>query len=286
MRLARAARRDPRDEAIEATLEEPKDELAAALLLAFAKVAAVPDETIRRARGNGAGAVYQVYDWTPFATLAAPYLAAGREAGRRMLDLPGLELAEREVVEQALSDWIGKRADRVLPEITAESQAALRLMLDDHGRRLTQANEMLLDLRNAIGLDRRQAVALQRLHRTLEEPRVEPMLEAFKTRSRAERAMRIASTEIQRSAMVAESLAYVQAGHEGQVNLASMRKQWRIGGPNPCERCLQLAAQDPIGFNESFFAMTFTKLGLPRWMSAETPPLHPSCACFVEYVGG
>ena len=188
--------------------------------------------------------------------------------------------------------WIQSRGAEMVTVSTQRQKDAIALLLEDKMRNAHTVDELARLIRPCVGLYRQQAAAVtnyyEHMVKTLTEqhPRTRPeriQLKAleqstkYAERLHRQRALMIAQTEM--------AFAYNYGADEGvrqaQENFLVGRceKVWCTSGDaQVCDKCAALDGKR-IGMEERFYD------GNTRYEeSGLYPPLHPRCACAVQYV--
>lgn len=190
-------------------------------------------------------------------------------------------------------EWVRQRAALLVTSCTQEQQKAIAMLLEDQARNRYSVDELAKLIRPCIGLTKGQASAVRNFYDSLvaslteQHPRTSPAKIHAQALDKAvkyaeqlhrQRARTIAITEM--------AYAYNFGADEGvrqaQDNLLLGRcvKRWNTSGDERvCKRCGDLSGKE-VGMDERFF-----QANLPAYPEAGLlPPIHPRCACAVEYI--
>lgn len=190
-------------------------------------------------------------------------------------------------------EWIRSRGAYLVTGCTQTQKDAIALLLEDKMRNSHTVDELAKLIRPTIGLTKQQTAAARNFYdnmvKTLTEqhPRTKPeTLQAraleqtakYAERLHRQRALTIAQTEM--------AYAYNYGADEGirqaqaDYLIGKCIKKWCTSGDEGvCEECEKLDGME-IGMEEQFFSgnkVEYDESGL-------FPPLHPRCACAVEYI--
>lgn len=190
-------------------------------------------------------------------------------------------------------EWIRSRGAFLVTSSAQTQKDAIALLLEDKIREKHTVDELARLIRPTIGLYKQQASAVEKYFShmveslTKDHPRTKPdvirrraLTQATKYAERLhrQRAMTIAQTEM--------AFAYNFGADEGirqaqaDFLIGKCEKKWCTSGDeNVCEECERLDGV-VIGMEELFFSgnrVEYEESGL-------YPPLHPRCACAVEYI--
>lgn len=190
-------------------------------------------------------------------------------------------------------NWVRARAALLVTNCTQKQRDAIAVLLEDRTRRNYGVDELAKLIRPCIGLTKGQASAVRNFYDSLvaslteQHPRTSPERIQARALDKAmkyaeqlhrQRAMTIAQTEM--------AYAYNFGAHEGvrqareSLLLGRCVKRWNTSGDDRvCKRCAALGGTE-VGMEEAFFTanlVDFPEAGL-------LPPIHPRCACAVEYI--
>lgn len=190
-------------------------------------------------------------------------------------------------------EWVRSRGSFLVTSCTQTQRDAIALLLEDKIRNNYSVDELAKLIRPCIGLTRSQTSAARNFYDTLLKNLTEqhPRTKAETLQARAldktmkyaerlhrQRALTIAQTEM--------AYAYNYGADEGirqaqeDFLIGKCVKKWcSSGDENVCEECDRLDGME-IGMEETFFSgnkVEYDESGL-------YPPLHPRCACAVEYI--
>ncbi len=190
-------------------------------------------------------------------------------------------------------DWVQRRAAQLVTNSTEEQRKAIAMFLEDQARNRYSVDELAKLIRPCIGLTRGQAAAVQNFYDSLvaslteEHPRTSPEKIQAKARDKAikyaerlhrQRALTIAITEMAYAYNFGADEGTRQAQAQGL--LGKCVKRWSTSGDDRvCKRCEDLSGKE-IGMDENFFEAIL--LAYPE--AGKLPPIHPRCACAVEYI--
>lgn len=190
-------------------------------------------------------------------------------------------------------EWMRSRGSFLVTSCTQTQKDAISLLLEDKVRNGYSIDELAQLIRPCIGLTRSQTSAARNYYDTLLKNLTEqhPRTKAAKLQAKAmektaqyaerlhrQRALTIAQTEM--------AYAYNYGADEGirqaqeDYLIGKCVKKWCTSGDDQvCERCAALDGTE-VGMEETFFSgnhVDYDESGL-------FPPLHPRCACAIEYI--
>lgn len=190
-------------------------------------------------------------------------------------------------------EWMRTRGAALVTSSTQAQKDAISLLLEEKIREKYTVDELAQLIRPTIGLYRQQTSAVEKYYSNMVEsltkdhPRTKPELirqraltqsTKYAERLHRQRAMTIAQTEM--------AYAYNYGADEGvrqaqaDFLIGKVDKKWCTSGDdNVCSECEQLDGMI-IGMDEIFFSGNKTEYDI----SGLYPPLHPRCACAVEYI--
>ncbi len=190
-------------------------------------------------------------------------------------------------------EWMRSRGAALVTSSTQTQKDAISLLLEDKIREKYTVDELARLIRPTIGLYRQQTSAVEKYYSNMVEsltkdhPRTKPDVirqraltqsTKYAERLHRQRAMTIAQTEM--------AYAYNYGADEGirqaqaDFLIGTVDKKWCTSGDeNVCEECEKLDGEI-IGMDEVFFSGNKTEYDI----SGLYPPLHPRCACAVEYI--
>lgn len=189
--------------------------------------------------------------------------------------------------------WIRSRGAALVTVSTQTQKDAISLLLEEKIRQKYTVDELARLIRPTIGLYRQQTAAVERYYDkmvqslTKDHPRTKPQVirqraltqaTKYAERLHRQRAITIAQTEM--------AFAYNFGADEGirqaqaDFLIGKVEKRWCTSGDDRvCPECSALDGRQ-IGMDELFFSgnrVEYDESGL-------YPPLHPRCACAVQYV--
>lgn len=190
-------------------------------------------------------------------------------------------------------EWIRSRGAALVTSSTQTQKDAISLLLEEKIREKYTVDELARLIRPTVGLYKQQASAVEKYYsnmvNTLKEQnpnmrdktiqaRALDRATKYAERLHRQRAMTIAQTEM--------AFAYNYGADEGirqaqaDFLIGKVEKKWCTSGDeNVCDECAQLDGKI-IGMDELFFSgnrVEYDETGL-------YPPLHPRCACAIEYI--
>jgi hypothetical protein len=238
--------------------------------------------------GNSAPLIEQALDWEPWRWAAAVALMdaidgallSGVEVGIRFSPR-GFTVPTVPEIKSAADGWAKAHAAARIKHLERGSRMAIRVAIHNHLRLGTSPAQAAREVAEVIGLDMRQAKALNAFRRRLElsgasQQSINAQVAEYRRRSILVRAKRIADTEISQALNQGERILWEEAGSQGLVDLKQVTKTWRLNSGNPCVRCIDLNGTT-IGFQELFVT------AVPPGFVGQGPTVHPSCYCFLEY---
>ena len=190
-------------------------------------------------------------------------------------------------------EWMRSRGATLVTSSTQTQKDAISLLLEEKIREKYTVDELARLIRPTIGLYRQQTSAVEKYYSNMVEsltkdhPRTKPEVirqraltqsTKYAERLHRQRAMTIAQTEM--------AYAYNYGADEGvrqaqaDFLIGKVDKKWCTSGDdNVCPECEQLDGTI-IGMDEIFFSGN----KMENDISGLYPPLHPRCACAVEYI--
>ncbi len=190
-------------------------------------------------------------------------------------------------------EWMRSRGAALVTSSTQTQKDAISLLLEDKIREKYTVDELARLIRPTIGLYRQQTSAVEKYYSnmieslTKDHPRTKPEVirqraltqsTKYAERLHRQRALTIAQTEM--------AYAYNYGADEGirqaqsDFLIGKVEKKWCTSGDDSvCPECEQLDGTI-IGMDEVFFSGNKTEYDI----SGLYPPLHPRCACAVEYI--
>lgn len=238
----------------------------------------VPPEWIERWQQDYARFVAEVLEpeWDQAMKAAAEKVIEGAaDAG---YVLPEFDEAHQRVVE-----WVRTRGAELITDLTAEQQAALRILIHRLGIEQQMGPEELARyLRPVIGLTQREAEAVARFREALLQDGLDPRKVEHRAQNYAawlnrRRAERIARTELAFAYNFGQFETVRQAVEQGHLPRERVVKVFSTADDERvCPRCGPLDGAR-IGLEETFPGAT------KRLPFVFVPPLHPRCRCAVIY---
>ena len=269
--------------------------LRAAVLRAFREGRAKVDSGafIAAWRSGGASGVTRVMD-NAFDALtaavkreAAPvwedvFTRAARTAAGKATPLRGTVGFSFDMTNPQSIEYLRRYRMGLVREVTNETRLAIRDVVLRGFREGRTAEQMAAEIKNLVGLTRRQSTAAMNYRDALIEegralPQITRMTEAYSNRVLNQRAETIARTETIRAAGAGREALWRQAQEQG-VLVAGARRYWIVTEDDRlCPICEAIPDMNPdgVGLNESF-------------RTSDGPlmqePAHPNCRCAVELV--
>lgn len=190
-----------------------------------------------------------------------------------------------DVINPYAVQYAAERSASLVTNIDAQTQAALREILGRGFREGRTVQMMAKEIRQIVGLNERQALALDNYRRaqlrwlTEQHPRTAPERIAERVEERSsryagrllrERATMIARTETITAAATGQLAAWRIAQQHGYLR-ADARRFWVLAA-GACPRCVEVAAMNPNGvpLDQPFASPEGGVWG---------PTLHPRCRC-------
>jgi hypothetical protein len=175
--------------------------------------------------------------------------------------------------------------DAFISDLSSEAADAVEQAIIDGATEGLTVDEIAASIRDVIGLNRRQAQAIDNYRANLESNRsdldpsaIDAMVEDYVDRSLDYRAAMIAQTESIRAANLGLHDGYLQAVDRGVFPQEAVRRHWQIAlDEKTCPICLAIPDQneDGVAVDEAFE----TDEG-----PIMNPPVHPNCRCSVTYI--
>lgn len=190
-----------------------------------------------------------------------------------------------------VSEWIKNRGAELVTNSTETQREAIRYILGDGLRQRYDVDQLARLIRPCIGLTKSQVSSARKLYdNTLAELRSahpkarDSVLQKkavtktmqYAERAHRQRALTIAQTEIAKAYNFGADETIRQA-QENQL-IGKVIKRWNTAGDlNVCSHCADLNGTE-VGMEEYFYdGSKIVEDGL-------YPPLHPRCACAIQYI--
>ena len=175
--------------------------------------------------------------------------------------------------------WAQTQAGKRIQGITLETQQAVANLISDGLRTKLTREEIIAQLRQTVGLDKRQSRALgtfyeRRLNKyledgmTYEQAAAKAEKEGYKYRTRLvkQRAIRIARTEISAATNAGRYLSWMEADERDLLPIGSTKRWITARDERTCDICA------PMHGVEIAWEMPFST-------GDQMPPPHPNCRC-------
>jgi SPP1 gp7 family putative phage head morphogenesis protein len=175
--------------------------------------------------------------------------------------------------------WAQTQAGKRVQGITLETQQAIANLISDGLRTKLTREEIIAELRQTVGLDKRQSRALgtfyeKRLNKYLEDgityeeaaKKAEKDGNRYRVRLLKQRAIRIARTEISAAANAGRYLSWIEAEDRGLLPAGSTKRWITATDERTCPIC------QPMNRVEIPWTIPFTT-------GDQMPPAHPNCRC-------
>lgn len=175
-----------------------------------------------------------------------------------------------------------RRADlRRIQEITRETESAIRDQITRALKEGINPREAARQIRDTIGLSRRQATAVESLRQRLQDEgrdpaQVQRMVEREANRQMQSRAENIARTETMAALNTGRQAQMRRLVDDGVIQAQEWEQEWVVADDERlCPQCEPFDGQRaPVG--EVFTSLDFTR--------SKGPPLHPRCRCITRLV--
>ena len=252
----------------------------------------IPKSKLREALNSGdGGKVFSIIPWDKFSEsfedMKDDLKTVVVEVGEKSvagLDTPNRKLKIKKAEEAGVSfdlddpsaeNWARRHSSELITGVDTESKAAVRTIIADtlaSGRGFGKAAQSIID---AVGLNERQALAVDRFRVGLEAAGLKPdavdkRTEAYRKRMLRYRAETISRTETIRAANQGNLEAWKQASEKGEFDRNDASVVWIVTPDDRlCPICAPLSGQE-IKMGEKFE----TELG-----AVDAPPAHPNCRC-------
>ena len=170
--------------------------------------------------------------------------------------------------------WAEDHAARMITEITASTRSAVADIVRDGLGRGEGIDPIAASIRRVVGLHSAHARAVERRHLGMLRDGMAPDRAALLAGRHAKklirsRAVTIARWEVQSGRNTARHQTWAESYKAGGIPPGT-RKRWVVA--NPCDVCADLAAEEPVRWDEPF--------SNGRMM----PPEHPRCKCTASLV--
>ena len=175
--------------------------------------------------------------------------------------------------------WAQTQAGKRIQGITLETQQAVANLISDGLRTKLSREEIIAQLRQTVGLDKRQSRALgtfyeRRLNKYLEDgmtyeeaaAKAEKEGNKYRVRLVKQRAIRIARTEISAATNAGRYLSWIEADARDLLPIGSTKRWITARDERTCNVC------GPMNGLEIAWTMNFST-------GDQMPPAHPNCRC-------
>ena len=207
-------------------------------------------------------------------------LASATAVGIRMSQDPRItfQIAFR-VTNPAAQRWAETQAGRLIRRITADQRQSIRRVIVQAFTENLTTRQAATRIAEQIGLQSRQAVALERVRADLVEKgltkaRIDQVVTRHRDRMIRRRGRSIARTEVLRASNMGQQLLWEAAVDAGEWRAQDVRRVFIVTPDDRlCPICAPLDGM-LVGLADEFVSPT-------NGASALVPPLHPSCRCAV-----
>ena len=202
--------------------------------------------------------------------------AAATAVGTRMVRDARIEFA---VTNPAAQQWAEIQAGRLIRRITADQRQSIRRVIVQAFTENLTTRQVAIRLTEQIGLQSRQAAALERVRADLVEKgltkaRIDHLVTRQRDRLIRRRARSIARTEVLRASNMGQQLLWEAAVDAGEWRAQDVRRVFIVTPDDRlCPVCAPLDGM-MVGLADEFVSPT-------NGASALVPPLHPQCRCAV-----
>ena len=206
--------------------------------------------------------------------LLAIHAATAHDAHGRLMRRR-LSKAKPKRVAELSAEYARRHAGALIDDLSAEARDVITETIASGVEGALTPRQMIRAIEDVIGLNDRQATALNTYRNDLIEAgehtdaQVEQLAGAYADRLLGQRAEMIERTETIAAANRGIEAGWQQAVKEGFLSSTATRI-W-IAGPDACEICLSIADNDPIGLEEPFVDDDGEEY--------DGPPAHPHCGC-------
>ena len=176
---------------------------------------------------------------------------------------------------EAVLEAIRDRAAERVTQVTAETRAAIRQLVERAYRDGIGPRQITKDIRAQIGLTTRQQAAVDRYRASLEDEDVAPakvdrLVDRYVAKLLKQRATLIARTETLQAMNDGQRASWATLAERGLIDAGRMEREWMAIVPNDGRTCPVCEALDgaraPIG-------------GSYGSVGGVGPPQHPDCRC-------
>ena len=207
-------------------------------------------------------------------------LASATAVGIRMSQDPRItfQIAFR-VTNPAAQRWAETQAGGLIRQVTADQRQSIRRVIVQAFTENLTTRQVAIRLTEQIGLQSRQAAALERFRADLVEKglrtdRVSVLTRRARDRMIRRRARSIARTEVLRASNMGQQLLWEAAVDAGEWRAQDVRRVFIVTPDDRlCPICAPLDGM-MVGLADEFVSPT-------NGASALVPPLHPQCRCAV-----
>ena len=213
------------------------------------------------------------------AALSDTVLAAATAVGRRMGRDARIEFA---VTNPAAQQWAKTQAGRLIRRITSDQRQSIRRVIVQAFTEHLTTRQAATRIAEQIGLQSRQAVALERVRvdlveKGLTKARIDHLVTRQRDRMIRRRGRSIARTEVLRASNMGQQLLWEAAVDAGEWRAQDVRRVFIVTPDDRlCPICAPLDGVR-VGLREAFVSPT-------NGASAVVPPLHPHCRCALGIV--
>lgn len=187
-------------------------------------------------------------------------------------------------VNPAVTAWAERHTGQFITSIVQESRDAIQQAIVEALRQGTSAPATARDIRRFIGLNTRQASALERFAASLDNPSAK-VLDRRAAKMIRQRAELIARTELITASNRGQQATWDYAADTGLIPRTAYKEWVDTDDSRTCPRCEYMDGTR-IPYNTTFDGVTkFDTDGNPTQFDAViTPPLHPACRCAMVLV--
>ena len=188
------------------------------------------------------------------------------------LPVPIRENLRWDTKNPSILNFINTRSKNLVDNISQDTQSLIAKTIAKSFDKALTPDRAASEIRDSIGLNNVQSRALENYRSGLESQnmkisQVDKLTSEYEERLLDQRAIMIARTEINKAMNFGQLSVWKAAKDQGLIDGGSAKKSWQVDG-RPCDDCIDLGDQDPIGIDE-------------MWESVdgpiEAPPLHPNC---------
>lgn len=199
--------------------------------------------------------------------------------------LPAPEKASMrmDIANPNLKNYIRTRADKIVDNVSMDGRRVIDRAVSDSFSKALTPREVAQTVREHIGLNERQSVALMnyqtKLMDRIRDPytpeKIDQLVSSYADRLLDQRAMTIAATETRTASNYAQLSVWQQAAEDKLFDIKTAKKRWIVDG-NPCEICEEMDGVE-VDLDDSWDVGEYGSVDVPN-------EVHPNCMCGMELI--